>query len=174
MRPTATFRRTRTLGKEACLRPLHLAPRVPSAGLMPNLAAGPSAYGISVRYHVRAPHPFEPHTEAFRVREDPLCCPTLRPLGSPCGSPRRRGEDASHRPVQPTFDTSTQKSDRLLSPSSSRCRDRLRDVTGALTPRPSGNGARPPCGNPTPGGSALDGAPPASDETPASLLFKER
>lgn len=32
-----------------------------------------------------------------------------RRLGSPRGSPRRPGHDASHRPLQPTFDTSTRR-----------------------------------------------------------------
>jgi hypothetical protein len=44
------------------------------------------------------------------------------------------------------------------------------DELRALAPRHSERGVRPPCGNPTPGGAALDGAPPASDESPSSLL----
>jgi len=43
-------------------------------------------------------------------RELPPFRATPRPLGSPRGSPRRPGQDASYRPLQPTYDTSTRRS----------------------------------------------------------------
>jgi hypothetical protein len=39
----------------------------------------------------------------------------------------------------------------------------------SVSPKPSGRGVGPPCGNPAPGRAALDGASPASDRAPASL-----
>jgi hypothetical protein len=87
----------------------------------------------------------------------------------PRGSPRLHREDASHRSLQPTLDPSTRISTDSRA-RSSRCEVRLRDEPRALAPCHPERGVRPPCGNPTPGGSALDGASPASDEPPASLL----
>lgn len=121
----------------ACLRPPHDTPRTPSFGLMPNLAAGPSSFAKTVRSRSRAQHPFGLRAPALLVREELLRPPTLRPLGSPRGSPRLRREDASHRPLQPTLDTSTRRS--LDSQARSlRREDRLRDVPRALAPMPSG------------------------------------
>lgn len=78
----------------------------------------------------------------------------------------------SHRPLQPTFETSTRKS--LDSQARSlRREDRLRDELEREPRCHPDRGAGPPCGNPTPGGSAFDDASPASDDTPASLLLNE-
>jgi len=77
---------------------------------MLNLAAEPTSYAMTVRWRARDPHPFEPREHALLVEEEPPRCPTLRPLGSPLGSPWLRWEDASHRSLQPTFDTSTRYS----------------------------------------------------------------
>ena len=104
------LRRARARRTTACLRPSYALPRAPSFGLMLNLAAEPSSYAITVRSRARAPHRFEPRAPALLVEEEPPRCPTLRRLGSPRGSPWMRWEDVSHRPLQPTFDTSTRYS----------------------------------------------------------------
>ena len=169
MKHTSDLRRARTRSIAACLRPPHTAPRTPSIGLMPNLAIGPSSYAIIVRSRARAPHPFERREPALLVWEEPPRRPTLHILGSPRGSPRLHREDASHRSLQPTLDPSTRISTDSRA-RSSRCKVRLRNEPRALAPCHPERGVGPPCGNPTPGGSALDGASPASDEPPASLL----
>lgn len=154
----------------ACLRPPYTAPRTPSIGLMSPLAIGPSSYAIIVRSRARAPHPFERREPALLVREEPPRRPTLRLLGSPRGSPRLRREDASHRPLQPTFRYEHTYLARLPRPRLSPRRPPPRMSPERELYRHSERGVGPPCGNPTPGGAALDGAPPASDESPASLL----
>jgi len=55
----------------------------------------------------RAPHPFERPSLPSVSEEEPPCLSTLRCLGLPHGSRRPRWEDASHRLLQPTLNTST-------------------------------------------------------------------
>jgi len=58
----------------------------------------------------RAPHPFERPSLPSVSEEEPPCPSTLRCLGSPHGLRRHRREDASHRLLQPTLNTSTRRS----------------------------------------------------------------
>jgi hypothetical protein len=75
------------------------------------------------------------------------CC-----LRSPCGGPMRASKDASHRRLQPTYDTSTLRSGRFSSaPPSS-----LAALRSALVPRRP----KPPVDDPS--GTSLDGDAPAS------------
>jgi len=66
--------------------------------------------------HATAPHPFvcrdpiQPRQKAWRSLQT---TPLVR--GSPCGSPRPCGEDASHQCLQPTYVTSTLRTDRFPS-----------------------------------------------------------
>ena len=111
IKPAFALRRARTLGVDACLRPLHVALRAPSVGLMFTLVVMNQARSRSLScFRVRAQHPFENHAPALPVEEEPPCLSTQRRLGSPHGSRQLRGEDASHRPLQPTLNTSTRRS----------------------------------------------------------------
>lgn len=141
IKPTFALRRARTLHVTACLRRSRFASRTPSIGLMPNVAVGPSLARALLRIRVQALHPFEDHEPTFRVREEPPCPSTRRYLGSPRGSPQPRLEDASHRPLQPTFITSTRRSPDSRARSSRRD-DRALINTGAFAPMLS-NSRRP-------------------------------
>jgi hypothetical protein len=83
--------------------------------------------------------------------------------------PRWRGKDASGRPLQPTHDTSTRGSldFRARVTSNVETFERVALTAGCFPDRNRvlPYGARPPCGNPTPAGRALDGAPPASADS---------
>jgi hypothetical protein len=140
---------------------------------MPNLAAGPSSFAKTVRSRSRAQHPFGQRAPALLVREEPPRPPTLRPLGSPRGSPRLRREDASHRPLQPTLDTSTRPFARLPSPQLAPRRPPPR-CAQSVSPDAIRNAASDHLAAiQAPGGAAFDDAPPASAISPTSLFFNE-
>jgi hypothetical protein len=125
------------------------------------LQSSEAAPRSQLRSRETASHPFARRARArLRRRTSRRAVLPRARLGLPRGSPRRRGEDASHRPLQPTHDTCTRE------PLDFRARAPLGRVptTGNVLDRdrvlPRGVG--PPFGKPTPAGCALDGTPPAS------------
>lgn len=103
-------------------------------------------------------------------RKKPPRRSTLRPLGSPRGSPRQRGEDAPHRFLQPTFTTRAPENRPTPEPATLAAKTasapRVRSVSPECVPE---NGVGPPFSNPAPSETALDGATPASANPLASL-----
>jgi hypothetical protein len=101
----------------------------------------------------------------LRQRGEPPDRASPRLLGLPRGSPRRCGQDASYRPLQPTHDTSTRGSldfrirnlryeNRWILPRPRSVSSERRRTTFSLLSERVGNSA--------PVGHALDGAAPAS------------
>jgi hypothetical protein len=133
--------------------------------------AKPSAFPVT--FARKSSHPCRPLRASVSRQDPPPQRATPCDLGSPRGSPRWRGEDASLRLLQPTLDTSTR------GPLDFRARS-LRSVDRRMLPlsplrrsRVLPCDAGPSCDNPTPAGRALDGAPPASAD-PYTALFAFR
>jgi hypothetical protein len=130
--------------------------------------AKPSAFPVT--FARKSSHPFRSKRSSAPRQGSPPLRATPQNLGLPRGSPRSCGEGASHRPLQPTLDTSTR------GPLDFRVRS-LRCADRRILPRPEGRvlpcDAGPPCGDPAPAGRALDGAPPASAD-PYTALFAFR
>jgi len=135
--------------------------------------AKPSAFPVT--FARKSSHPCRPMRASASRQDSPPPRATPCDLGSPRGSPRSRGEDASLRPLQPTLDTSTRE------PLDFRARS-LRCTDRRMLPLPPSFeesrvlpcGAGPSCDNPTPAGRALDGAPPASADPYTSLFAFRR
>jgi hypothetical protein len=109
-------------------------PRVPSAG---SISTSRSSEALRVPCYVRAKvlAPFCPKRSGPSRRDEWPPRATPYNLGLPRGSPRRHGEDASCRPLQPTHDTSTRES-LDFRVRSSRCADCriLRQPEGSASP----------------------------------------
>lgn len=154
----------------ACLRPPHIASRTPSIGLMQNLAASPTSFALLVQSRARAPHPFTRREPALLVHERAAASP----YPAPSWIASRLTSTAPGRcfsPISATdIPTRAHVSRPTPAPAACAAMSASDDELRALAPRHSESGVRPPCDNPTPGGAALDGAPPASDESPSSLL----
>jgi hypothetical protein len=84
-------------------------PRVPSVGSTLDLAIERSPPRSLLRSR-EVPRTLSPEAFQFACHDERPLRATPHNLGSPRGSPRRLGEDASCRPLQPTYYTSTRGS----------------------------------------------------------------
>jgi hypothetical protein len=105
---------------------------------------------------LKSPAPFRPTQRVSSSSRRSRGPRYLTPQGPPFDAPRANEEDASHRRLQPTYDTSTRE------PSDSRARGfhRLTRVRPGRARNARDTGS--PCGGPASGHDAIDAAPRAS------------